>query len=239
MKKHLTSLFAGAALTVLSGIGGASAQWYDGPRIERPLSPREIRLSLEDRGYDVLGPPRFRSGPGLYIADAIDRRGRRVRVTLDAFDGSLVERVVVERDRRRFERDDEEWRPAPRPGRPRFEDRDDDAVDWGEEIARRPRSMVEPPRQRFASRPEPREAVPDARLPNRAPLPPTRPPALVETPGAKPVDPPGVSVAQRAPEPRIDVPALPEVDAITRTPRDLTPEERQEIIPALPQASGG
>jgi hypothetical protein len=61
----------------------------------RPLPPGEIRDLLEDDGYEVAGPLRFAGS--TYEVDAIDEDGRRVRLSVDAFRGRVLERRLAGR----------------------------------------------------------------------------------------------------------------------------------------------
>ena len=92
---------AAAALALASGISAfaapAQAQFFAGWgsqrfQIEDGLSPGEIRASLADQGYRLLGPLR-RNGRVL-LADVTDRRGRSLRLIVDPFEGEILQRFL-------------------------------------------------------------------------------------------------------------------------------------------------
>ena len=109
-------LVAAAAAAPLLAAAPLSAQWFGDPVVP----PKAIARILMDRGYSGFSPPRLVGD--VYIVQAIDEDGARVRVVLDAYDGRILRPV----------RGEEFARPAPRV-RPRderflpdFDDDDDD-----------------------------------------------------------------------------------------------------------------
>ena len=56
----------------------------------RPLPPFAVVNRLEDQGYDDVGRPRYDGS--TYVIDATAPDGRRVRLTVDAFRGRLLDR---------------------------------------------------------------------------------------------------------------------------------------------------
>jgi hypothetical protein len=117
-----TSLRCTLAAASLAGIiaagGAAQAQvwfefrpWGAGPRIyeEGPpvvhgrvpeymapyaLPPAAVRRIVERRGFDVIGPVRL-SGD-VYVVPVEDRRGRAIRILVDAATGEFVQRIPFE-----------------------------------------------------------------------------------------------------------------------------------------------
>jgi hypothetical protein len=58
-----------------------------------PVHPVEILDFLYDRGYSEAKRPRLVDD--VYVVVATDPRGRRVRLIIDSYDGTLLERVVL------------------------------------------------------------------------------------------------------------------------------------------------
>ncbi|GEP08170.1 hypothetical protein [Methylobacterium gnaphalii] len=95
----LRALSLGAALS-LFGAGGASAQFaygyvgtYRAPIYEdemAPMPPRAVVYRLQDRGFAEISRPRFDGR--AYIVDATSPAGNRVRLYVDAGDGSIFGR---------------------------------------------------------------------------------------------------------------------------------------------------
>ena len=90
-----------------------------------PLPPQAVVRALMREGYLEIGRPRFTGAE--YVIHGVDPRGLRVRVVVDAFDGALVSRTVLDAPRprempERFERWGDPRFEGPR-GDPRFEDR--------------------------------------------------------------------------------------------------------------------
>ena len=85
-------LLAAAGLTG-TGLGPAPAQWL-GPLPEAPIPPGAIVRSLMNRGFAEIGRPGL-SGE-VYVVDGINSRGMRLRLVIDAYDGSLVSRTRLD-----------------------------------------------------------------------------------------------------------------------------------------------
>ncbi|WP_131113187.1 hypothetical protein [Lichenihabitans psoromatis] len=76
----------------------ASAQFFwDQPR----LSADDAAGSVIDKGFRPLAPPV--RNEGVYLADVVDRRGRRERLVVSADNGEILQRFVMD-DRRAFRR---------------------------------------------------------------------------------------------------------------------------------------
>jgi hypothetical protein len=97
------TLLAAFALGPLAG-WPAAAQGFGGynspppPAVfgyGRPLPPGEIRDLLEEDGYEVAGPIRLYGS--TYDVDAVDEDGRRVRLSVDALRGRVLERRLAGR----------------------------------------------------------------------------------------------------------------------------------------------
>lgn len=143
----LRPVLAAAALGLAAASATpAAAQWWerpydDGPRepylynrpppvfrgYERPLPPFAIVERLEHQGYEAVGRPRFNGS--VYEIDATAPRGNRVRIVVDAFRGTVVERYALGRAGDGF------------PGQPRS---------WFGNNVRPP---VEPQERRYSARP--------------------------------------------------------------------------------------
>jgi len=83
---------------VVSGLLGASlapasAQWL-GALPEGPIPPGSIVRSLMSRGFLEVGRPRFTGD--VYIVEGVNARGMRLRLIVDAYDGSLVSRTRLD-----------------------------------------------------------------------------------------------------------------------------------------------
>lgn len=90
--------------------------YYGGPpqpapyRAARPLRPGAIVDQLEDQGYEDIGRPRPYGG--TYVVDATAPGGGRVRLSVDAVRGVILNRVALADPRLRGdEEDDDEDRP--------------------------------------------------------------------------------------------------------------------------------
>ncbi|MCC2098509.1 MAG: hypothetical protein KDJ29_16555, partial [Hyphomicrobiales bacterium] len=54
------------------------------------IGRRGVRSILAERGYRLRG--RLRRNGQVYVADVVDRRGRRFRVIVDGIEGDIVQR---------------------------------------------------------------------------------------------------------------------------------------------------
>ncbi len=77
----------------LTGASSASAQLF----FSR-IPPGEIVSLVRSRGYYDVAYPYYRGD--IYVVDATERRGMRVRLVVDPRSGEIVERLVIGRDRR-------------------------------------------------------------------------------------------------------------------------------------------
>ena len=215
---------AAAALALASGISAfaapAQAQFFAGWgsqrfQIEDGLSPGEIRASLADQGYRLLGPLR-RNGRVL-LADVTDRRGRSLRLIVDPFEGEILQRFL-------------KAEPGPARNVPGVAAVDPDDVDPPDARAAKPRPPVlgkPAPKVAVRSLPEkprmvmPRQTPPAATRP--APAPETR----AQAPAAAPSRPSAASVPAR------------EAPAIATTPRVETapaPRSGPGFVDGVPNA---
>jgi hypothetical protein len=76
-----------------AGLAPASAQWL-GVLPEGPIPPGNIVRSLMARGFLEVGRPRFNGD--AYIVEGINARGMRLRLVVDAYDGSLISRTRLD-----------------------------------------------------------------------------------------------------------------------------------------------
>src|SRR5215204_715172 len=86
----------------------ASAQWFGGFAGEAPIPPQGVMRMLANRGFSEVTRPRFDGE--VYRVEATNRFGERIRWTIDAFDGDIV-------DRKRLARVDEPFGDAMIPPR--------------------------------------------------------------------------------------------------------------------------
>jgi hypothetical protein len=76
-----------------AGLAPASAQWL-GVLPEGPIPPGNIVRSLMSRGFLEVGRPRFIGD--AYVVEGVNARGMRLRLIVDAYDGSLVSRTRLD-----------------------------------------------------------------------------------------------------------------------------------------------
>lgn len=80
----VTSLLAGLVLPQ-----AGSAQFFDRPQFLEPVLPiGEILYAVEERGFAPISRPRLRGD--VYVVEVIDRSGRRVQLSVDAYDGIIL-----------------------------------------------------------------------------------------------------------------------------------------------------
>src|SRR3954469_24133220 len=79
-----------------AGLAPASAQWFGGfgGYGERPLPPTAIMRSLMQRGFVEIGRPRFDGA--VYVVEGVNARGMRLRLVIDAFDGGVISRTLLD-----------------------------------------------------------------------------------------------------------------------------------------------
>jgi hypothetical protein len=140
-----------AAVLLAAATLPAAAQFY-GPGPGARIHPQEVEAMVREMGLQLIARPRPR-GP-FWVAHALDRRGREVRVLVDGFSGRVVDvlrrptpprDVVTAPPTRRFDPDDG---PAPRVYRerpmppqaavPEDDDNDDNSDDEGPNYNDRP-----------------------------------------------------------------------------------------------------
>ncbi len=224
---HLSLAFAASLLAGFALPQSASAQWFD-----TPLPAHEILYVLEDLGFEPIDRPRLRGD--IYHVDVIDRRGRRARLAVDAYDGVIVGSVA-----RGGLPPVDIYPEAPPPPLVWVSPR---ASPWSavpvvpssEDRYREPRFRDGAPggerRDMLAPLPSRRAARAAPEMPDRGPLPPRRPPELaLASPQSAP---PGEISAARPDRPeRSGVPNLDDLspderDQLNMTPRQLRSLER-------------
>lgn len=77
----------------LAAAAPASAQWL-GFFDDGPIPPGGIVRSLMNRGFVEIGRPRLRGD--VYVVEGVNARGTRLRLVIDAYDGSLVSRTRLD-----------------------------------------------------------------------------------------------------------------------------------------------
>jgi hypothetical protein len=248
------SLIAAAAAAPLLMAAPASAQWFGDP----VMPPRAIGRIVMQQGYSGFSPPRLAGD--VYIVNAIDQDGARVRLVIDAYDGRILRPVRSVEElappRRARPRDDAAWPEAD----------DDIERDGGRFGTRRPaREALVPPRSigREPLEPLPRQARIDLdREPSEAPSlgreqrptaavrkepAPERPTARVEQPArqaatpAKPSRPREAARPAPAVTPAVPVPIEPpkpepaaKPTTTAAAPAPAAPKETGSTTPAAP-----
>ena len=194
-----------------------SQRWTVGPsesviRTARLTSPQIVNTYTFYSRYGVARIILVRPLSEVYEVDAIDRRGARVRYTVDAFDGQLLERAMLGAYEAPVPLPPGSipMARAPRPGAPVYSE-PPSAELYDPDIAPKtyPRTPAQPFRERQVRRPD-ASTLPKAAVPQPGPQVGTTDPAT-STPSAtlpggptlvpverKPLDPPA-STAARAP----------------------------------------
>lgn len=213
--RHVRRALGAAALALLSTAPApASAQWFSREEIVREspvVTPGEVVRLLARRGYDEFTRPHFTGA--AYVVDATDRRGDRVRVVVDAYEGEIRRIRLLEEERLsgalpwgRSERLDD----RPRPGR--FEGDDERfAEPQGRQALRSEPSLrtVPPP----PAKPRKPESPATAVSPSAPALETGRKPASGEAPIARAPD-LGLKALEPLPAPAIEPrPAEPRTEA--------------------------
>lgn len=93
-------------VTVGSGYNNGYGYGYDQARYHRVLPPRYIRASLEQY-YDNVSRPDRRGD--VYVARAEDRRGRDIRITVNAYTGAVIDVAYTRHDRDRGDDRHDRW----------------------------------------------------------------------------------------------------------------------------------
>ena len=160
-------------------------------RESRPISRAAVTSMLSRRGYRVN--PSIARNDDVYLVEAVDPSGRRVRLVVDAYDATILRRLEAS---------------APPRAASRFED-DDPWMD-GDDLAPPPRVIPGVgPTQR---KPEPRKPT-TARVEPRAPAP---KPNVAPAPAPAP-QPPATAPAPATPGPAAAAPAKPAPTARAET----------------------
>ena len=92
-RRRKAGLFAACGVAAWLAAVPASAQWFGGYGYappERPIPPHGIVRILSSRGFLEITPPRFAGD--VYVVDAMNRFGERLRLTIDAYEGGVVAR---------------------------------------------------------------------------------------------------------------------------------------------------
>jgi hypothetical protein len=185
-----------------------------------PMSRREVASILSRRGYRV-SPSMARSND-VYMVEAVDPSGRRLRLVVDAYDATILRRVDAAAPRGVARRDDDmdRWR--------------DDDEDFGPPRASPPRVIpgVGPaqrkpaPKKPTTARVEPRAPAPKATTTEPAPVPAT-PPATAPAP-----TPPGPAASQQSkPDARAQAEPSPRVIPLYNKPPESAAEKPPEGPP--------
>ena len=94
----LAALPQSAAAQVFGGWGGwgNGGLWNNGGN-DDGLQPRQVRRSIAEQGFRVISPMR-RNG-SVFVADVLDRRGRRERLIVAAADAQILQRFYLDDSR--------------------------------------------------------------------------------------------------------------------------------------------
>jgi hypothetical protein len=93
VRSLLAGMLLGVASMALGPIGAASAQEFP----DDVIRPIEILNYLYENGFSRVRMPKLRGD--VYVILATDQRGRRLRLVVDAYDGTLVDRRPIGPDR--------------------------------------------------------------------------------------------------------------------------------------------
>ena len=94
----LAALPQSATAQVFGGWGGwgNGGFWNNGGN-DDGLQPRQVRRSIAEQGFRVVSPMR-RNG-SVFVADVLDRRGRRERLIVAAADAQILQRFYLDDSR--------------------------------------------------------------------------------------------------------------------------------------------
>ena len=90
-RRRMLGVFAGAGLALWLAAAPASAQWFGGFEADAPIPPQGVVRMLVGRGFSEVTRPRFDGE--VYHFEGTNRFGERVRLTIDAYDGDIVDRT--------------------------------------------------------------------------------------------------------------------------------------------------
>ena len=99
-KRILPAAAIGLGLLMASLPNAAHAQFFDGwggggwGGWGDAMGPGQIYNSITDRGFRVIGP--LRRNGSVFVADVVDRRGRRERLIVAAADGEILQRFLLQ-----------------------------------------------------------------------------------------------------------------------------------------------
>jgi hypothetical protein len=200
---------------------GYDRGWRDDDQEDReagPMSRREVASILSRRGYRVS--PSMARNNDVYMVEAVDPSGRRLRLVVDAYDATILRRVDAAAPRGVARRDDmDRWR--------------DDDEDFGPPPASGPHVIpgVGPaprkpaPKKPTTARVEPRAPASKSIAPEPAPAP-GAPPATAPAP-----TPPGPAADQTKPETRAQAEPSPRVIPLYNRPAENAAEKPPEGPP--------
>ena len=245
------AMIAAAVGVMLLFANPATAQILPYGQEDEPLPPPTISRMLLRRGYEPLGRPRFQGD--VYMVQALSPSGARVRLMVDAYNGSIIRSMRIDEDLgpvlprgrdypdREVDLDQLDDVPprASRP-QPQFEDETLRSGRLQPQPGNEPPRAQRPQPERKAARSETQGRAPVAPAPSRRSAQPAAPattpaaPApVVEKPKEDPPvhDKPAATAAAPAPSPKEDMPA-----AAAPAPAPL-PVEAARPAPAKPEAA--
>lgn len=91
-RRSISPRLFGAAIFMSAALGSQplAAQWFGAFITEGPIPPQRILSQLRGRGFSDISRPRFDGS--VYLIEALNPWGLRVRLVIDAYDGEIVER---------------------------------------------------------------------------------------------------------------------------------------------------
>lgn len=203
---------------------------YYEPAYPGPLRAAEIAGIVAEEGFRLLGRPRLNGQ--VYLVDVKDRRGRDLRLIVDAYEGIILQSHLAAVPRPPGELRDrraavppviEDWEAPPRIPAPQIT-----PVPGGEQRATRPAEPARPkaqPRQKPAT-----AAIENKPLPAPAPVPAQPETARPAPPKAAPSEASRVTQPGEEKKPAASAPTPPQ--AALPEPAKATPEQPKPVPPA-------
>ena len=239
---------SGAALLTMAALGAvaasamlaspAAAQLF----FSRRLPPGQIISIVQSRGYTYPTYPYYRGD--IYVVDANEPRGNRIRLVIDPNSGEIVERLLIRQQR---------IVPGPgfddtyvRSGVPRIVNPSEEAINGQPQVRRAPKRTARRPLERTPETTAPTETpatvtpaepAPQARAPREsiAPKEPAPADAISRPTRPAPATAPAAPITA-APQPTAAPPATAEAPAAPSPAERGTKANPRKIGPVLPPA---
>ncbi|MBK9081617.1 MAG: hypothetical protein IPL88_05820 [Rhizobiales bacterium] len=223
-RRAAPAALAAAALVAPALSTRAAAQVFVSPfyerfRYESALRPMEIAEAVRDQGYRPATRPW--SNGEVYVVDAFDHGGRRVRLIVDAYEGVIVKRFMQAEPAPRRMAGVDRLEPPGRVGDP------DVLPGVGPRLPSAPRIEQRPKPPRQARVPQKQDRPVEPRVETAPVAPPVAPPVL-------PAPPPAAAAPK--PAPPIAAAPPPTVRTVPPAPAAVAPRAPAVIAPAPPGA---